>query len=102
MIMSEVRKIHCASHGEQEETFVCGHIVKGLRDNVPYGFWWVSDSDKPRPDALCTSCNEMLAANGGKWDERTGKLAEPALLCGECYDIAKAVNIKKHWWQIWK
>ncbi len=86
--------MQCATHGEQEETFVCQHIVQGLRDNVPNGFWWPSDSDKTRPDAWCTLCNELVTDAGGEWTDEVLEIVQVKLLCGACYDRAKAMNLQ--------
>ncbi|MEO1563544.1 MAG: hypothetical protein AAFR98_08925 [Pseudomonadota bacterium] len=85
-------KIFCSEHGDQDETFVCQHIVQSLEENKPYGFWWAQDSDQIRPDAWCTTCNEMVESEGGEWTERALDLAKVTLLCGKCYDQAKAIN----------
>ena len=87
------RKTECAIHGLQDETFVCQHIVQGLAENTPYGFWWSAESTDARPDAWCTACNELVAAEGGEWTERALDFASVKLLCGQCYDRAKAMNI---------
>lgn len=85
-------KVTCSEHGQQEETFVCQHIVQGLEENMPYGFWWARDT-KPRPDAWCTMCNELVAKAGGEWTEDVLAIAQIKLLCAVCYDRAKAMNI---------
>ena len=62
------RTVQCSQHGEQPETFVCQHIVQGLREDVPYGFWWSREAiDEKHPDAWCTICNENTAANDWEW-----------------------------------
>ena len=86
------KKIECDEHGLQDETFVCQHIVQSLTDNQPYGFWWPGDSEQARPDAWCTACNELNHAEGGEWTEKALELASVKLLCGACYDKAKAIN----------
>ena len=85
--------VHCHIHGEQQETFVCQHIVQGLSVNVPYGFWWANDPENPRPSAWCTLCNDLVAKEGGEWTEEVLEVAKVKLLCGCCYDIAKKMNI---------
>jgi hypothetical protein len=91
--MSPSRQIECAQHGLQDETFVCQHVVQGLRDGKPYGFWWASDSDSPRPDAWCTACDELVAQNDGEWTGDAAASANIKLLCGACYDRARAMNV---------
>jgi hypothetical protein len=33
------RSVHCEKHGEQQETFVCNHVVKSLDTASRVGFW---------------------------------------------------------------
>ncbi len=87
-------KVTCAEHGEQEETFVCQHIVEGLRENIAYGFWWAQGSDQLRPDAWCTTCDELVAKAGGEWSDEALAVAQVKLLCALCYDRAKAMNLQ--------
>ncbi len=87
------RSVECDEHGPQEATFVCQHIVKGLRESVPYGFWWADDPGNARPDAWCTACNEVVAETGGEWTAAAEAFAGVKLLCGACYDRARAMNL---------
>lgn len=87
-------KIHCCNHGEQEETFVCQHIVQGLTDGIPRGFWWAGESEQTRPDAWCTLCNELVAESDGEWTDDVLSVAQVSLLCAICYDEAKGMNLK--------
>jgi hypothetical protein len=82
----------CDRHGLQEETFVCQHIVASLRDGLPRGFYWPRDSDQNRPDAWCSECNERLLQADWEWTPPTIEAAGVRLLCGRCYDDAKALN----------
>jgi len=88
-----MKTVECNIHGSQPETFVCQHIVQGLVEGVPYGFWWGANSEDARPDAWCTLCNELLAAAGGEWTDEILAVAQVTLLCGACYDKAKTMNI---------
>ena len=84
--------IECDEHGTQPETFVCQHVVQTLRDRIPRGFFWAVDSDADRPDAWCADCNRHVAAAGGEWTPAALEHAQVKLLCGKCYDAAKALN----------
>jgi len=88
------KQIRCDTHGWQDSTFACQHIVQGLFEGQRYGFWWAQDSGQARPDAWCTSCNELVASNGGEWTEEILEIVSIKLLCGACYDRAKAMNLK--------
>ncbi len=85
--------VECAEHGAQPATFVCQHILRGLEEDKPYGFWWADDPESTRPDAWCTACEEYLNADGGEWNDKTEAFAGVKLLCGSCYDRAKARNL---------
>ena len=85
--------VECCQHGSQEETFVCQHIAEGLREGVPYGFWWETESGSARPDALCTTCNELATRTDGEWTEELEARASIKLLCGLCYDQAREMNV---------
>ena len=87
-----VQTIECDQHGRQQETFVCQHVVQTLRDRRPRGFFWPGESNDPRPDAWCTECNQLLKAAGWEWSEPAIEHAHIQILCGACYDEAKALN----------
>ena len=87
-----MNEVQCSRHGPQQETFVCQHIVHTLRDRRPRGFFWALDPDNERSDAWCTSCNALVAANGGDWSEESEAAADIKILCGMCYDEAKRLN----------
>lgn len=85
--------VECETHGLQQETFVCQHIVQGLVEGTTHGFWCAEDSESPRPDAWCTACNEFLEQHGGDWNDTTEAFASVKLLCGACYDSARIANL---------
>jgi hypothetical protein len=84
--------MNCNRQGEQDETFVCQHVVLSLVDRIPRGFFWASDSDQQRPDAWCADCNERVAASGGDWTPEVLQHVHVRLLCAGCYDEAKILN----------
>ena len=86
------RKIPCETHGDQQETFVCQHVVQSLHTQQSVGFWWADDPGNNRPDAWCTSCNEVLREEDGEWTSRSESFANIRLLCGICYDSARELN----------
>lgn len=96
--------VECCLHGEQQETFVCQHIVQTLNDEIPRGFWWADNPENPRPDAWCSECEAMVQRTGGEWNDESEAFAQVKLLCGVCYDQAKQVNLpeKRPWWKLWK
>ena len=97
----QARSVQCPEHGPQQETFVCQHIVQGLKKNLAQGFWIAEDPENLRPDAWCTCCNDALHKAGGEWNDETEAIANVKLLCGVCYDKVKSMNsAPKKWWQI--
>ena len=84
--------VECGRHGLQQETFVCGHVVRSLRDKRPIGFFYAPDPTNPRPDAWCRDCNDRLNAGGGKWTTELERSADISLICGACYDEVQALN----------
>jgi hypothetical protein len=89
---SAARLVECDRHGPQPATFVCCHIVQTLQDGMPRGFHPGDDPGNPRPDAWCTACEEKVAATGGEWTDESETFAQVTLLCGACYDRARAMN----------
>ncbi len=83
--------IECDEHGSQETTFVCQHLVQSLRDGRPVGFFVSRDADRPRPDAWCAACEEKVQSTGGEWTDESEAFAGVTLLCGACYDQARAL-----------
>jgi hypothetical protein len=84
--------VHCRQHGRHQATFVCRHIAESLRTNEAVGFFTADDSDNPRPDAWCTACEKKVSETGGEWTEASDAFADVTLICGRCYDRAKALN----------
>ncbi|MDX1572353.1 MAG: hypothetical protein R3200_17865 [Xanthomonadales bacterium] len=84
--------VECCHHGRQPATFVCQHLVQSLRDGRARGFWTsAEDPDNPRPDAWCGDC-EALVNRVGEWNDESEAFAGVSLLCGLCYDRARALN----------
>src|SRR5690554_7514532 len=100
----QVSQVDCPKHGKQDETFVCQHIVQGLREGRPYGFFYPASSDEKRPNAWCTVCNELVAEENGEWTDQILEVAQVKLLCALCYDRAKEMNLEggRKWWEFWK
>lgn len=90
--MSE--KVRCATHGEREATYVCRHIVASLDTGETVGFHWPADTGMSRPDAWCTTCEQVRASEGGDWTEVALAFVEVSVLCGGCYDRAKAIWLR--------
>ncbi len=77
--------IRCGTHGTQDETIVCTHIVESLKDAEPRGFSWnVSDGVF---EALCEACNNLSEAEfAARRDEIVARL------CFGCFQDAAALN----------
>lgn len=81
----------CRTHGEQEATYVCHHIVGSLDTGCAVGFHWPQGSTSRRPDAWCTACERVRVAEGGNWTAAAMAFVEMKVLCGVCYDRAKSI-----------
>ncbi|MCG9748134.1 hypothetical protein [Shewanella sp. Isolate8] len=102
--MDEEKYVECGTHGKQQATFVCQHIIQTLHDGKARGFWWANDPENPRPDAWCSECEVKVQETNGEWNDESEAFAGVKLLCGACYDRVKEINLgpNKQWWQFWK
>lgn len=93
-----MEKVNCIVHGWQEESFVCQHIAASLSTGKPVGFHWSVESTSRHPDAWCSECEDARVEAGGEWTPEVEERLDIQLLCGTCYDHAKAiwVNGQKH------
>lgn len=97
--MTSEDKIECQVHGLQPETWVCQHIVAGLKVHERVGFFWTTDDpDNPRPDAWCGACTTRVDATGGEWVGEALENLKPQILCGACYDLAKTFHMGGNPW----
>ncbi len=80
--------IRCDSHGVSQPAFVCRHLATG--DGRGFHVAHAPDTDNPRPDAWCDSCNRIFLEEGGEWTDRAAKAAQVTILCAACYDAAQA------------
>ncbi|HLZ02279.1 MAG TPA: hypothetical protein VKR55_09015 [Bradyrhizobium sp.] len=87
-------KVQCQTHGEQEATYVCRHIMDSIDTGKAVGFHWPRDSDMSRPDAWCTECEQVRQSEGGDWTDTAMKFVDVSVLCGGCYDRAKAIWLR--------
>ncbi len=79
-------KLHCTTHGEANEAYVCEHLVKAS------GLSWHSrppDEESPWPDAWCGDCHNVFAREG-EWNETTEGEVRIKLICSLCYVHTKA------------
>lgn len=77
--------ITCDTHGKQEQTFVCQHVIDTLNDGEPRGFHWNKSGDTYQ--AICSGCNAMT-------DEEFAKAESEiiAVICLGCFEEAAAVH----------
>ena len=83
--------IHCNTHGDTEESFVCSHLAErmaglGFNRNEP-------SDEKPFPDAWCDDCNLIFETHGG-WNDESEKLVSIKVLCSSCYELARIRNTR--------
>jgi hypothetical protein len=94
-----IRTVQCNSHGEQQETFVCQHIVSGLEAKTRVGFFWTTyDPGNSRPDAWCAECEDRVRKTEGEWVGEAEENLQPKILCGACYDMAKMFHMGGNPW----
>ena len=78
-------EITCGTHGKQDTTYVCNHIVDSLKDGEACGFVWnKADGDF---QALCAACNDMTDE---EFAERQADII--SMLCFGCFQDAAALN----------
>jgi hypothetical protein len=83
--------VHCETHGETNQTFVCTHLAA---DSSGLGFnTGKQDGENPFPDAWCDNCEVIRAAHGG-WTHEAQALTKIALLCSGCYEITRIRNTR--------
>lgn len=86
------RSVECAHHGVQQATFVCQHLANSLSTGRRVGFFCAEGGDNLRPDAWCEACEEKRLSTGGDWSDESESFAGITLICGACYDQARALN----------
>jgi hypothetical protein len=84
-------KVKCNTHGEQEATYVCQHIVQSMHTGVPVGFHTADPLEQTRPDAWCSACESERVRGDGDWTDELYAILNIKLLCGACYDHAKDI-----------
>jgi hypothetical protein len=89
--MTTDEQVFCETHGFQQESFVCQHIVESLHTGTPVGFHWSSESDSLHPDAWCSGCETARVAAGGDWTPEVEEVLDIQLLCAACYERAKDI-----------
>lgn len=77
--------IICGTHGKQEETFVCRHIIETISDGEARGFYW--NRTEEGFEAICGACNDLSEKEFAKVVE---DLIRP--LCFGCFQDAAAIN----------
>ena len=92
--MSNNDTIQCETHGTQQRTWVCQHVLAGLIARERVGFFWSTENpEDARPDAWCKACETRVQATGGDWTGEAAEQASPKVLCGACYDLAKEFHM---------
>lgn len=76
-------KIACEKHGEQNEAFICSHLVETLKDRKPRGVIWSRD-EEGAINAYCEACDAGLKAAGGAWTEELEEQAGIVAVCEAC------------------
>ena len=91
----EEQYVECCTHGKQQATYLCQHVVQSLRDGEPRGFWSAEPAPgNERPDSWCSACEDKVNSTGGEWNDESEAFSGVTLLCGACYDRAREMNNK--------
>lgn len=78
-------QITCGTHGRQDTTFVCLHIIQSIQKGEGCGFWWNKvDGDF---QALCTACNDLTEQ---EFFAREADIIN--VLCFGCFQDAASLN----------
>jgi hypothetical protein len=85
------RKVSCCKHGNQPMAIACIHVCRAIESRSKVGFFWSTDTNGPRPDAWCLSCEQWSLAHPNDKIEEWMKVADFQFLCVECWDEAKNV-----------
>ena len=84
--------VHCEKHGDRRKAYVCEHLLRGMH----LGFFSAEEAGNPHPDAWCTRCDDVRIAHGGssgEWNDQSESLLKVKLVCGDCYEEIKRVNL---------
>lgn len=84
--------IHCETHGESTEAFVCDHLTDDTAAGLGFNRNEPSDN-APYPDAWCDDCEVIRQAHQGL-NENSQKLVRICLLCSGCYERARIQNTR--------
>lgn len=87
-------EVRCATHGLQDATHVCRHIMDSIDTRKAVGFHSPPDTDRVRLDAWCTQCEQPRLSEGGDWTDAAMKFIDVSVLCDGCYDRAEAVWLR--------
>ncbi|MCI0684321.1 MAG: hypothetical protein L0Y71_19600 [Gemmataceae bacterium] len=85
------QQINCTKHGPHDFAIVCMHICRAIRGGSSVGFFWSTDTDGPRPDAWCRSCELWNRQHPGAPLKEWMQVANFQLLCVHCWDEAKTI-----------
>lgn len=83
-------KVECKTHGTNNATFLCSHLIEGKNLGFNLGY----DPENPDelwPDAWCDECEKVFEAEG-EWNDRSEKIADIKLVCADCYEDVRERN----------
>jgi len=84
-------QVNCTKHGQHELAIACIHVCHATKSGASIGFYWSRDTDGPRPDAWCRSCELWNREHPGAPLKEWMQEANFQLLCVHCWDEAKAM-----------
>jgi len=88
--VSDRERVTCSTHGVTPATFACRHLTRGVACGYHCS---AEDPTDPWPDAWCDLCEDAFQAESAEWNDVSAKVADIKLMCGHCYDAARARNL---------
>jgi len=85
------QQINCPKHGCNDLAIACIHVCRAIDGGESVGFFWSTDTDGPRPDVWCRSCEQWNLEHPDAPLKEWMAVADFQFLCVRCWDEAQAV-----------
>ena len=88
-----IEKVVCEMHGTKNMSFSCIHIAMAIDQKEKVGFFY-SEAEEDLPQiAWCGACEQWLLDNGEEWNDAFEAKADFKILCADCFDEAKPIQL---------
>ena len=88
-----IEKVVCETHGTKEMSFSCIHIAMAIDQKEKVGFFYCEAEEDLPQIAWCGACEQWLLDNGEEWNDAFEAKADFKILCADCFDEAKAIQL---------